>query len=144
MCQHFNVKRSGFYDYLKNRIHRKNELEAELIDWIKKISQSSHFSYGNRRMTKALHALGYRIGRRKTRRLMKVAHIFVRYRKKYKVTTNNNHQHSIYENVLQCQFTVDHPIKHMFLTLHTFEHKRAGFKCGYWLKKSRKRTYCTF
>lgn len=31
MCQFFNVKRSGFYDYLKNRIHRKNELEAELI-----------------------------------------------------------------------------------------------------------------
>jgi len=37
MCQPFNVKRSGFYDYLKNRIYRKNELEAELIDWMKKI-----------------------------------------------------------------------------------------------------------
>ena len=111
MCHLFNVKRSGFYDYLKNRIYRKNELEAELIDWIKKISKSSHFSYGSRRITKALNALGYRIGRRKTRRLMKVAHIFVRYRKKYKVTTNSNHQHPIYENVLQRQFTVSQPNK---------------------------------
>ena len=78
---------------------------------MKKISESSHFSYGSRRMTKALNALGYRIGRRKTRRLMKVAHIFVRYRKKYKVTTNSNHQRPIYENVLQRQFTVDQPNK---------------------------------
>ena len=111
MCHLFNVKRSGFYDYLKNRIYRKNELEAELIDWMKKISKSSHFSYGSRRITKALNALGYRIGRRKTRRLMKVAHIFVRYRKKYKVTTNSNHQRPIYENVLQRQFTVSRPNK---------------------------------
>ena len=111
MCHLFNVKRSGFYDYLKNRIYRKNELEAELIDWMKKISKSSHFSYGSRRITKALNALGYRIGGRKTRRLMKVAHIFVRYRKKYKVTTNSNHQRPIYENVLQRQFTVSRPNK---------------------------------
>ena len=61
MCHLFNVKHSGFYDYLKNRMHRKNELEEELIDWMKKISESSHFSYGSRRMTKALNALGYRI-----------------------------------------------------------------------------------
>jgi len=67
------------------------------MNWMKKISESSHFSYGSRRMTKALNALGYRIGRRKTRRLMKVAHIFVRYRKKYKVTTNSNHQRPIYK-----------------------------------------------
>ena len=111
MCQLLSVKRSGFYDYLKNRINKKIELESELIDWIKKISESSHFFYGSRRMTKALNALGYRIGRRKTRRLMKVAHIFVRYRKKYKVTTNSNHQRPIYENVLQRQCTVDHPNK---------------------------------
>ena len=81
MCHLFNVKHSGFYDYLKNRMHRKNELEEELIDRMKKIYESSHFSYGSRRMTKALNALGYRLGRRKTRRLMKIAHIFVRYKK---------------------------------------------------------------
>lgn len=31
MCHLFNVKRSGFYDYLKNSMHLKNELEEELI-----------------------------------------------------------------------------------------------------------------
>ena len=56
-------------------MHRKNELEEELIDW------------------------------------MKIADIFVRYRKKYKVTTNSNHQHPIYDNVFQRQFTVDKPNK---------------------------------
>lgn len=36
---------------------------------------------------------------------MKDAHVL----KKYKVTTNSNHQRPIYDNVLQRQFTVDHP-----------------------------------
>ena len=42
---------------------------------------------------------------------MKIAHILVRYRKKYKVTTNSNHQSPIYNNVLERQFTVDKPNK---------------------------------
>jgi putative transposase len=57
-------------------------------------------------MRKGLNALGYPIGRRKTHRLMKEAKVFVRYRKKYKVTTNSKHKQPIYENVLNRQFHV--------------------------------------
>lgn len=37
---------------------------------------------------------------------MKEAQIFVRYRKKYKVTTNSSHKQPVYENVLNRQFDV--------------------------------------
>lgn len=58
-------------------------------------------------MRKALNALGYPVGRRKTKSLMKDAQVFVRYRKKYKVTTNSKHKQPIYENILNRQFNVN-------------------------------------
>ncbi|KTC92644.1 Integrase [Legionella cincinnatiensis] len=57
-------------------------------------------------MRKALNALGYPVGRRRTQSLMKEAEVFVRYRKKYKVTTNSKHKQPVYENVLNRQFHV--------------------------------------
>ena len=120
MCHLFNVKRSGFYDYLKNRMHRKNELEEELIVRMKKIYESSHFSYGSRRMTKALNALGYGIGRWETRRLMKKSHIFVRYQKKYKLTRNNNHQPLYVSMFYNANLRLISLIKRMFLILPMF------------------------
>lgn len=51
-------------------------------------------------MKNALNALGYPVGRRRAQSLMKEAKVFVRYRKKYKVTTNSNHKQPVYENVL--------------------------------------------
>ncbi len=58
-----------------------------------------------------LNALGYPVGRKKTRRLMKKAGVLVRYRKKYKVTTNSNHKKPVFENVLNREFTVARPDK---------------------------------
>lgn len=56
-----------------------------------------------------MNGLGYPIGLKKTKRLMKEAGIFVRYRKKYKVTTNSKHKKSLFENILNRQFTVASP-----------------------------------
>ena len=40
---------------------------------------------------------------------MKEAGVFVRYRKKYKITTNSNHKKPLFENVLNRQFNVAGP-----------------------------------
>lgn len=107
MCQLLGVTRHSYYSYQK-RHHTKPEDSShnELIDWVQKIAEASHYCYGSRRMKKALNALGYPIGRRRTQSLMKEAQVFVRYRKKYKVTTNSKHKQPIYENVLNRQFHV--------------------------------------
>ncbi|HCX3290188.1 TPA: IS3 family transposase, partial [Legionella pneumophila] len=111
MCQIMGVTSSGYYSYQKRKSTKpNNEPEhEELLEWVKKISESSKFSYGNRRIRKALNALGYPVGRRKTRRLMREAGIFVRYKKKYKVTTNSNHKQPIFDNVLNRKFQVNEP-----------------------------------
>lgn len=111
MCRLLGVTRSGFYSYQKRKqIERDdNPSKKELLYWLVRIAESSHFTYGTRRMKNALNALGYAIGRRKTRSLMREANVFVRYKKKYRVTTNSNHNKPVFENVLNRQFQVDEP-----------------------------------
>ena len=60
-------------------------------------------------MRKALNALGYPVGLKKTKRVMDEANIFVRYRKKYKVTTDSKHSKPLFENNLDRQFEVGKP-----------------------------------
>jgi len=96
------VTPSGYYSYQKRKQTKSdnNPDHDELLDWIKQISVASKFTYGNRRIRMSLNALGFAVGRRKTRSLMREANVFVRYRKKYKVTTNSNHKQPVFENVL--------------------------------------------
>lgn len=111
MCQLLGVTRSGFYSHQKRtRLKPKGDPEHQsLLEWVKKIAESSRNTYGSRRMKKALNTLGYPVGRRKTKRLMREAQIFVRYKKKYKVTTNSNHKQPVFENVLNRAFTANEP-----------------------------------
>lgn len=105
MCLLMGVLRSGFYRYRRNIRNKPIDPEhQEILDFVKEIAEKSTYTYGNRRMQKALNALGYPVGRRKTRSLMKEANVMVRYRKKYKVTTNSNHKKPVFENVLNREF----------------------------------------
>ena len=82
-----------------------------MIEAVKKVAQSSDKSYGSRRMKHALNALGYPVGRRKARSLMREAGVKARYRRKFKVTTNNDHKQPVFGNVLAREFTAAEPDK---------------------------------
>lgn len=106
MCLLMGVLRSGYYRYRKNSRNKPvNPEHQEMLDFVKEISEKSKHTYGSRRMQKALNALGYPVGRNKTRKLMKEAGVMVRYRKKYKLTTNSKHKKPVFENVLNREFS---------------------------------------
>lgn len=110
MCQLLGVTRSGFYSHQQRERTKPDDPEHnELLYWVKKIAESSQFTYGTRRIKKGLNAMGYPVGRRKTRSLMREAQLFVRYRKKYKITTNSDHKKPIFENILNREFQVSEP-----------------------------------
>lgn len=110
MCRLMGINRNSYYSYQRRQKHRPDDPERlEMLEWIKKVSETSQHTYGSRRMRKALNGLGYPIGLKKTKRLMKEADVFVRYRKKYKITTNSKHKKPLFENVLNRQFTVEGP-----------------------------------
>ena len=110
MCRLLGINRCSYYSYQWRKKHKPEDPEYnEILDWAKKISESSQHTYGRRRMRKALNALGYPVGLKKTKRVMDEANIFVRYRKKYKVTTDSKHSKPLFENKLDRQFEVGKP-----------------------------------
>ena len=110
MCRLLGVSRNAYYRYCKRRQDEQPDPEREeLLSTVKELAEASDYSYGKRRMKRALNALGYPVGRYKARSLMREAGVQARYRKKYKVTTNSNHKQPVFENVLEREFTVEKP-----------------------------------
>lgn len=109
LCRVMGVSRSGFYDYEKRVAQDPDPDHQDLVEMVRKISDSSDHTYGARRMSRALKALGYEVGRRRARTLMREAGIWVRYRKKYRVTTNSRHSHPVFPNRLERNFRMEKP-----------------------------------
>ncbi len=110
MCQLMGVSRSAYYDYVRCTDNcSEKQCHEEILGTVRDIAKSSHYTYGSRRIGKALNALGYPVGRWKARSLMRKAGVQVRYRKKYKVTTDSNHKQPVFENKLNRQFDVATP-----------------------------------
>jgi transposase InsO family protein len=106
-CQVLGVSRNGYYQYIKRLLNRTADPEhEELLEWVKDIAESSKYTYGSRRMKKALNALSYPVSRNKARKLMREAGVTARQRRKYKVTTNSNHQQPVFESRLNREFDV--------------------------------------
>lgn len=125
MCRLLGVKRNGFYRYLKAQNQPKPEVDrrAEIIEWMYKIAKETEYSYGSRRMRKALNCLGYPVGRRYVRRLMKEADIQVRYKKKYKVTTNSNHKLPVFDTHHYFFLELRYPLNLSIFRFILFEYK---------------------
>lgn len=127
MCRLMGINKNSYYSYQRRNQNKPIDDEhQEMLDWVKKISESSDFTYGSRRIVKALNALGYPVGRRKTRGLMREAGVLVRYRKRYKVTTNSNHKKPLFENVLDRQFTTIRP-NQAYVSDITYLHTQEGW-----------------
>lgn len=105
LCRVMGVTRSGFYDYLKRQQRDPDPEHEEMIGWVKDIAESSGNTYGSRRMAKALQALGYPVGRHQARSLMREAGVWVRYRRRYRVTTDSNHAQPVFPNRLERDFS---------------------------------------
>lgn len=111
LCRVMRVSRSGFYRYLEQVTLPKPGGDPGLLAAVKKIFKSSKGTYGSRRMSRALHALGYYVGRYRARSLMRQLDLQVVPTKRFKVTTNSRHNYSVAPNLLDRQFDVALPNK---------------------------------
>lgn len=110
MCRILGVKDNNFYSYQKRqRSKPEDPTHAEMLDWVKDIAKFSDNTYGARRMQKVLNALSFVVSRQKAAQLMEEAGVWVRYKKKYKVTTNSDHKKPVYPNELEQNFNADKP-----------------------------------
>lgn len=110
MCHVLGVKSNNYYSYQKRNLDKQvDPTHEEMLDWVRDIAKFSDNTYGERRIQKVLNALSYPVSRQKTAKLMKEAGVWVRYKKKYKVTTNSDHNKPVYGNELKQDFNVKAP-----------------------------------
>lgn len=110
MCPLLGVESRNYYSHLKRtKTQKYSPDEGDIIEMIQKIAEASDYTYGSRRMQNKLNALSFPIGRRKTAQLMKKAGVWVRYKKKYKATTNSKHKKPVFKNELEQDFHCEKP-----------------------------------
>lgn len=105
------VSRSSYYEWVKTRKTKREIEDEKFLLQIKETFEKTRKTYGPRRMTKALNNEGIKIGRKRVERIMKENNIVPITVKKFKATTNSNHDYPISPNLLNRQFNVDAPFK---------------------------------
>ncbi len=108
MAEALNVSKSGFYAYL-NRPKSKREIaNDELLEKIKEIHKRSHSIYGYPNITKELKKHGAP-SKNRVYRLMRKNSIKSKTVRKFKATTNSNHNLPVAENLMNREFTAEKP-----------------------------------
>lgn len=110
MCELLDVSRSSYYHWLMQETPSARVLEnKELSEKIKMIFIENKCRYGSRRIRRALQNMGFKVSRRRVGRLMKEQQLCCKTKRKFKHTTDSNHQLPIAPNLLNRNFSPAEP-----------------------------------
>lgn len=109
MCRVLKVSRSGFYAWKLRPDSPRVCQDRKTAVIIAEIQQLVRRVYGAPRMHRELKARGEKIGRKRVARLMKQNGLQSRCRRKFRVTTQSNHQHAASPDLLKREFTPKGP-----------------------------------
>jgi len=98
------VSRSAFYDWLERPAKIISEEELNMYRTARQLFKRSRRSLGSRQLCKNLKLAGFKIGRHRTRSIMRKLKLVVKQRQAYKVTTKRKHSDSVADNLLAQQF----------------------------------------
>ena len=109
MARVLDVSRSGFYDWL-DRPPSPHALEDERLKVaIAAAHVKTRQTYGATRLQAELNDEGFAVGRDRVARLRRDMGIRCRQKRKFKATTNSNHELPVVDNVLEQTFTAQGP-----------------------------------
>ena len=98
------VSRSAYYAWLKRPAKLISAEELQLYRRTKALFKASRDSLGSRELSKKLREEGFKVGRYRTRTLMRKLSLIVRQRVKYKATTKRKHSDAVADNLLNQNF----------------------------------------
>ena len=105
MCALFNVSRSGYYSFVKRPVS-KRELANKVLDTkIKSIYNQHKKRYGVPRITRVLQGQNESCSHTRVARRMQAMGLAALAKKKFKVTTDSEHNLPIYKNHLERNFS---------------------------------------
>jgi len=109
MCRVLQVSRSGYYESLRRPPSAHSIEDDKLRPQVKAAFKTGRKNYGTRRIKDALKKQETRVSRRRIGRLMREEDLQVQTKRKFKVTTDSNHDKPIAPNLLEREFTVNNP-----------------------------------
>jgi len=110
MCSLLGVSTSGYYKWRKQRLGSKQK-KTDLEDLIRFEFENSRSTYGSPRIADQLNDQDYICSKSTVARFMKRMNIAARTKKKFRITTDSNHDYRIFDNVLNRKFEVELPGK---------------------------------
>ena len=116
MAKVLNVSESGYYKWKTTHsgITSKELDDIELLEEIKEIYYKSKRVFGIRKVTKRLNRQRSkkgkeRVNHKRVERIMREHDIHSKNSRKYRVTTDSNHNMPVHENLLARDFNADSP-----------------------------------
>ena len=107
MCRLLGVKRSTYYAWRRRPESRRTKEARLLLIEIEISHKASGRTYGSPRVHEDLQKRGIPCGRNRVARLMRERGIRAKQARRYKATTDSNHNHPVAANLLDRQFDVD-------------------------------------
>jgi len=113
-CRALEVSVAGYHEHFLRRAsgaQRRHLSDDALLVHIKAIHAETRGGYGWPRTWKELLARGIRVGKERVQKLMQRHGIRARGKRRFKLTTDSNHDLPIAPNLLNREFNVDQPDK---------------------------------
>ena len=113
-CRVLQVRVAGYHEHFVRRAsaaQRRHLSDDALLVHNKAIHAETHGGYGLPRTWKELLARGIRVGKQRVQKLMQLHGIRAKGKRRFKVTTDSNHDQPIAPNLLNREFTVSEPDK---------------------------------
>ena len=136
MCKVLKVSRASHYRWRKQKITARQQLTISVKERKTLIYFESKQRYGSPRITLELQSFGYKISRPESvartseaitvAKYMKQLGLRSKLSKKFKVTTNSNHNYVVVENVLNKEFAVNMASKAWVFDI-TYIQTKEGF-----------------
>lgn len=109
MCRVLGVSRGGFYGWQRRAPSRRATEDCRLGVRITELHAASDQAYGSPRVHEDLKNEGERVSRKRVARLMRENQLFSKHRRKFRLTTESEHQFPVAENTLERNFNADEP-----------------------------------
>jgi putative transposase len=109
LCRALGVTRSGYYAWRGRAPAARVTQDQQLLTLLRIVHAESRRTYGRPRLQRALRARGVRVGDKRVARLMQAGQLVAKGRRRYRVTTDSDHEHPTVGNRLARQFHVTAP-----------------------------------
>jgi len=105
MCSVLQISRSGYYSWQGRSESKQSQRRKSLMADIREVHREKHkHNFGSPRVHDELKKKGILCSEKMVAKVMKEAGIQARSTKKFKVTTDSNHNHPVAENLLNREF----------------------------------------